>query len=167
MKKSLLTTFAVLILGILSFAQQSGVQINPSFLSASMLQDSDTTVTTQLFNNTAEEISFSFPGFTDRGSGGPDAYGYTWTDSDEEGNFYTWTEISETGTEITTLMDDNRVGPFDMGFDFHTTENPVTSSGSIQTEPFFSMTSTWYLPMVSSPPTITTRQILLLPCGMT
>lgn len=118
MKKSLLTTFAVLFLGILAFAQSTGIQINPSFLSASLLQESDTTVTTQIFNNTAEEISFSFPGFTDRNNGGPDAYGYTWTDSDDAGYFYTWTEISETGTEITTLTDDNRVGPFAMGFDF-------------------------------------------------
>ncbi|TET23093.1 MAG: hypothetical protein E3J78_02505, partial [Candidatus Cloacimonadota bacterium] len=54
-----------------------------------------------------------------RGTGGPDAYGYTWIDSDESGGpTYSWIDISTIGTEITGLTDDNNVGPFTIGFDF-------------------------------------------------
>jgi hypothetical protein len=54
-----------------------------------------------------------------RGTGGPDAYGYTWIDSDEPGGpTYSWIDISTIGTEITGLTDDNNVGPFAMNFDF-------------------------------------------------
>ena len=54
-----------------------------------------------------------------RGTGGPDAYGYTWIDSDESGGpTYSWIDISGIGTEITGLTDDNNLGPFPMNFDF-------------------------------------------------
>ena len=45
--------------------------------------------------------------------------GYTWIDSDEQGGpAFNWMDISSTGTAITGLVDDNVVGPFDMGFNF-------------------------------------------------
>lgn len=54
-----------------------------------------------------------------RGTGGPDAYGYTWIDSDEGGGpTYSWIDISGIGTEITGLTDDNNLGPFAMNFNF-------------------------------------------------
>ncbi len=53
------------------------------------------------------------------GTGGPDAYGYTWIDSDTAGGpVFDWVDISGTGTQITGLGDDNIVGPFPVGFDF-------------------------------------------------
>lgn len=53
------------------------------------------------------------------GTGGPDAYGYRWIDSDTTGGpTYSWVDISGIGTEITGLADDNVVGPFSIGFDF-------------------------------------------------
>jgi hypothetical protein len=52
-------------------------------------------------------------------TGGPDAYGYTWIDSDEPGGpTYDWVDITGVGTLVAGLGDDNSVGPFAMGFSF-------------------------------------------------
>ena len=55
------------------------------------------------------------------GTGGPDAFGYTWTDSDEPGGpVYDWTDIAGVGTPIPfpSYNDDGNVGPLPIGFDF-------------------------------------------------
>ncbi len=53
------------------------------------------------------------------GSGGPDAYGYTWKDSNEPGGpVFAWWDIATTGTPVTGLADDNVVGPFAIGGGF-------------------------------------------------
>lgn len=66
-------------------------------------------------------------------SGGPDDYGYTWSDS---GITYNWIDITTIGTEVTVLQDDNNAGPFNIGFEFpyywyHTNKFWVNSNGSI------------------------------------
>ncbi len=51
--------------------------------------------------------------------GGPDAFGYTWIDSDEPGGpAYAWVDITDNGTPIPLNADDQSVGPMDIGFDF-------------------------------------------------
>ena len=121
MKRILLTLSGVLLISFFTSAQNPGVTFSPTYLSSTVMPGNDTTVHTHLYNSTAEEVNFSFPAFIDmgnRGSGGPDAFGYRWTDSDENNLNYSWIEISETGTEVTGLIDDNVAGPFDIGFDF-------------------------------------------------
>ncbi|MEO0082311.1 MAG: T9SS type A sorting domain-containing protein [candidate division WOR-3 bacterium] len=72
-------------------------------------------------------IAVSAPGITwtpvtppaDTSTGGPDAYGYRWIDSDTAGGpVYNWVDIKARGTMVTGLGDDNVVGPFPIGFDF-------------------------------------------------
>jgi subtilisin family serine protease len=54
------------------------------------------------------------------GTGGPDAFGYTWTDSDEPGGpIFSWTDISGIGTPtFGAYSDDGNRGPFPIGFTF-------------------------------------------------
>jgi subtilisin family serine protease len=53
------------------------------------------------------------------GSGGPDAYGYSWIDSDEPGGpAVNWIDIEGIGQQLPMHGDDENLGPFDIGFEF-------------------------------------------------
>ncbi len=69
-----------------------------------------------------DKTGYTEPYFAEmtKGSGGPDAFGYTWRDSDEPGGpTFAWVDIEATGTNVTAgLADDNFIGPFPIGFSF-------------------------------------------------
>ncbi len=85
------------------------------------------------------------PGILPQNAGGPDAFGYTWHDSNEAGGpTVNFQDISGTGTAI-TLSDDQNSGPYSLGFafDFYGAsynEVRVCSNGFLS----FSSTSTTY-----------------------
>ncbi|MGE5175287.1 MAG: S8 family serine peptidase [Hyphomicrobiales bacterium] len=53
-------------------------------------------------------------------SGGPDAYGYRYADSDDpvQGTPFDWVDITSTGTHLPVNGDDQNVGPFPLPFPF-------------------------------------------------
>ncbi|MBN2564408.1 MAG: DUF1565 domain-containing protein, partial [Candidatus Eisenbacteria bacterium] len=66
---------------------------------------------------TAQEIE------PERGSGGPDAYGYYWTDSDESGGpMFDWEDISGVGTPVVLGNDDALLVPLPFTFPFYDSE---------------------------------------------
>ncbi|MBT8390391.1 MAG: T9SS type A sorting domain-containing protein [Ignavibacteriaceae bacterium] len=74
-----------------------------------------------------KENPLHFGGFSFKGSGGPDLFGYEWIDSNEpNGPEYLWNDISSTGNEITNWLptgsfdpkDEGTAGPIPIGFDF-------------------------------------------------
>jgi len=75
-------------------------------------------------------------------SGGPDAFGYTWVDSDQHGvgPGYTWTEIDFCGIPI-GASDDSNEGPFELGFPFYFYGNEYNAI-RVSTNGFLSFTST-------------------------
>lgn len=61
-------------------------------------------------------------------AGGPDAFGYTYLDSDEAGGpIVSWVEISSTGTSF-SLPDSALEGPVDLGFSFDFYGRPYTTT---------------------------------------
>lgn len=61
-------------------------------------------------------LLFVFSSVFAQTSGGPDNFGYIWTNSnDPKGPSFNWIDITTTGTEITGFADDNSVGFFSMG----------------------------------------------------
>ncbi|MBT7310963.1 S8 family serine peptidase, partial [bacterium] len=76
----------------------------------------------------------------ERGSGGPDGFGYTWIDSDEAGGpAYNWFDISGLGN-TTGSNDDATYGPFDLGFNMSFYGNTFNQV-NVCTNGFLSFTS--------------------------
>lgn len=92
---------------------------DPQAVEATVNPNDSAVVHSVLHNASEDTVEFYFPGYTARDLGGPDNFGYSWIDSDEEGGpDWAWTDISENGILIEGLGDDNVVGPFEMAFDF-------------------------------------------------
>jgi hypothetical protein len=102
------------------------------------------------------EIEEPYYAPVDKGSGGPDNYGYTWIDSDEPGGpTYGWIDISSVGTPV-TLDDDNWVGPVTMGIMFPFYESAfneifINSNGYLTFGQGYSTTQNSNLPYAPEP----------------
>lgn len=113
---ALLTAYA----GYVNAQLRPNIYFDPATLEATVGMNDSVVVHSVLHNGSDYTIDFSFPGYTSKGQGGPDDYGYTWIDSEEPGGpEWSWTDISETGTLVEGLGDDQMAGPFEMGFNFH------------------------------------------------
>jgi hypothetical protein len=76
-----------------------------------------------------------------RDAGGPDAFGYSWKDSNEPGGpAFNWFDISGIGTTIGPA-DDSNFGPYNLGFTFPYYGNDFTTV-RVCTNGFLSFTST-------------------------
>ncbi len=77
------------------------------------------------------------------GFGGPDAFGYRWTDSDEPGGpVFAWTDIAATGTPIPELTGDDQISsPIPLGFEFSFYGNSFDTV-RVSTNGWLSFTST-------------------------
>lgn len=76
-----------------------------------------------------------------QGTGGPDAFGYTWRDSDDPaGPLYAWFDITDVGTDA-GAGDDLSLGPFDLGFPL-TYYGEIWSAVRVSTNGFLSFNST-------------------------
>ncbi|MCB2199911.1 carboxypeptidase regulatory-like domain-containing protein [bacterium] len=91
-------------------------------------------------------------------TGGPDAFGYVYTDSNEpDGPTYGWIDITGTGTMVDPgPSDDGEVGPFAIGFDFPfygatNTEFYVAGNGMITFSAGNTSLSNQDIPNASSP----------------
>lgn len=112
-------TFSLISLGFQLQAQKPSIYFEPAQLSASLYPDDSIVVHTVLHNGSADTVEFNFPGYTSKDQGGPDDFGYSWIDSEEDGGpAWEWSDISETGTLVEGLFDDQPAGPFEMGFAF-------------------------------------------------
>ncbi len=55
-----------------------------------------------------------------KAGGGPDAFGYVWLDNNDPGGpAVTWTDTTSAWTQVSGLADDNAVGTFPIGWNFH------------------------------------------------
>lgn len=98
---------------------QSPVYFDPQACEATLNLNDSAIVHSVLHNSSDDTVTFYFPGYTSKGQGGPDSYGYSWIDSEQDGGpNWEWTDISETGDQVEGLGDDQVVGPFEMGFAF-------------------------------------------------
>ena len=76
---------------------------------------------------------FAYEGVLERGSGGPDAFGYRWGDSDKpDGPEFTWNDITGVGTPVTLGDDDAMLVVLPFSFPFYDTswfEFALSSNG--------------------------------------
>ncbi len=101
----------------------------PSSLSATLDYGESAQQTLTITNEGPAELSFALAPYHGQAvaaqgpnaSGGPDAFGYSFQDSNEPGGpAFAWIDISESGTAITswTSTDDGYAGPIPLGFSF-------------------------------------------------
>lgn len=103
----------------LKIQAQNPVYFEPAALEATLNLNDSAVVHSVLHNASDDTVAFYFPGYTTKGQGGPDSFGYSWIDSEEDGGpIWEWNDISEVGIQVEGLGDDQVAGPYEMDFDF-------------------------------------------------
>lgn len=128
----------------------AGIVVTPASIAMTVPTNQQRTATIHIENTGAGELSYTVPspdlynkvvahakaaapaverpkdavdeefGIAPLGSGGPDAYGYSWKDSDEVGGpTFNWIDIGDTGTLVPATTDDSNSGPLPIGFTFN------------------------------------------------
>ncbi|HEX8386685.1 MAG TPA: M36 family metallopeptidase [Rubricoccaceae bacterium] len=96
-----------------------------------------------------------------RGSGGPDAFGYRWTDSNEPGGpAYSWVDISTTGTALAFSDDDTETVPLPFAFPYYGVDQStvtISSNGNLQ----FGGSSTAYSNVAIPNPAVPNNMVAL------
>jgi subtilisin family serine protease len=129
-----------------------GISLEPRNAEFTLYTDADTVVQLRVSNTGASPLTFTAQSIlpsssqanarrgdpapakaspsasTPNMAGGPDTFGYRWSDSAAPGGpTFAWVEISETGTIIPIGGDDVSAGPYPIGFEFPFYGSPFTS----------------------------------------
>ena len=97
-----------------------------------------------------------------KGSGGPDTYGYSWKDSDESGGpTYSWYDISSIGTTM-SLGNDEMSSPISLGFTFNYYGNDYTTV-NICSNGYLSFTSSTVTTTASTMPNVSEPNNVIAP----
>jgi hypothetical protein len=98
------------------------VTLDPTGFNETIPNETSITRTLTLKNNTSLVTDFSIARLNNLqavAAGGPDKFGYRWSDSDQsDGPTFAWQEISTTGTVLSQAQGDDAIAPINLSFPF-------------------------------------------------
>ncbi|MCD4829580.1 MAG: S8 family serine peptidase [Candidatus Cloacimonetes bacterium] len=107
------------------------IVVSPNSVYSMQEVDTLTTHTVVVSNTGTAPLNWTSQQQQGRGQGGPDAFGYTWIDSNEpDGPVYNWEEITVSGTELALTDDDYEEIALPFSFPFYGVEQTSVKIGS-------------------------------------